>query len=109
MLFRSQVITPELLGEMVFDTVNASIRPLLNPDLTASWEKGLTGVAEGTITEGEYMEKLRGFIARRTAAVKGLYNQGQLRLLYDEAAKYYKKPAEKAEKAAGGRRRAAKK
>ena len=106
---KNQVITPELLGEMVFDTVNASIRPLLNPDLTASWEKGLTGVAEGTITEEEYMEKLRGFIARRTSAVKGLYNQGQLRLLYDEAAKYYKKPPEKAEKAAGGRRRAAKK
>ncbi len=106
---KTQVITPELLGEMVFDTVNASIRPLLNPDLTASWEKGLTGVAEGTITEEEYMEKLRGFIERRTAAVRGLYNQGQLKLMYDEAAKYYKKPAAKAAKPSGTRRRTVKK
>jgi DNA topoisomerase-3 len=106
---KTQVITPELLGEMVFDTVNASIRPLLNPDLTASWEKGLTGVAEGTITEEEYMEKLRGFIERRTAAVRGLYNQGQLKLMYDEAAKYYKKPAAKAAKVSGTRRRTEKK
>ena len=106
---KTQVITPELLGEMVFDTVNASIRPLLNPDLTASWEKGLTGVAEGTITEEEYMEKLRGFIERRTAAVRGLYNQGQLKLMYDEAAKYYKKPAAKTAKPSGTRRRTVKK
>ena len=101
---KTQVITPELLGEMVFDTVNASIRPLLNPDLTASWEKGLTGVAEGTITEEEYMEKLRGFITRRTDAVRGLYNQSQLKVLFDEAARYYKKPAAKPAKPYAGRK-----
>ena len=54
---KTQVITPTLLGELVFDTVNASIRQLLNPELTASWEKGLTYVAEGSITSEEYMEK----------------------------------------------------
>ncbi len=97
---KTQVITPELLGEMVYDTVNASIRPLLNPELTASWEKGLTGVAEGNITTDEYMEKLTGFIARRTEGVKGLNNQIALRAAYDAAAKFYTKPA-----AGTGRRR----
>ncbi|MGX8728933.1 MAG: DNA topoisomerase, partial [Lachnospiraceae bacterium] len=93
---KTQVITPELLGEMVCDTVSVSIRPLLSPELTASWEKGLTGVAEGTISEEEYMEKLTGFVRRRTDAVKTLGNQSQLRAAYQEAAKYYAKPAAKA-------------
>ncbi len=51
---KTQVITPTLLGEMIFDVVNCSIRQLLNPELTASWEKGLTYVAEGSITAGIY-------------------------------------------------------
>ena len=98
---KTQVITPELLGEMVCDTVSASIRPLLSPELTASWEKGLTGVAEGSITEEEYMEKLTGFVRRRTDAVKTLGNQSLLRNAYTEAAKYYAKPSQKTP--AGGR------
>ncbi|MDO4804437.1 MAG: DNA topoisomerase [Lachnospiraceae bacterium] len=100
---KTQIITPELLGEMVYDTVNASIRPLLNPDLTASWEKGLTGVADGTITTDEYMDKLRGFIERRCSAVMGLNNQSLLRQCYDAAAVYYK-PAQKTSKPSGARR-----
>ncbi|MBP5292011.1 MAG: type IA DNA topoisomerase [Lachnospiraceae bacterium] len=68
---KTQVVTPSKLGEAVYDTVNASIPSLLNPDLTASWEKGLTMVAEGTITSDEYMQKLSGFITRRVDAVKG--------------------------------------
>ena len=100
---KTQIITPELLGEMVYDTVNASIRALLNPELTASWEKGLTGVAEGTITTDEYMDKLRGFIERRCAAVMSLNNQWQLRQCYDAAAAYYKNAGR------GGRRTASKK
>ena len=59
---KTQVITPTLLGEMIFDVVNCSIRQLLNPELTASWEKGLNYVAEGSITEQEYMDKLEGFV-----------------------------------------------
>ena len=96
---KTQVITPELLGEMVYDTVNASIRPLLNAELTASWEKGLTGVAEGTITEEEYMEKLNGFVARRTNAVKGLRNQAELKKCYDYAAQFYKSPGRRSYRA----------
>lgn len=88
---KTQVITPTLLGEMVFDTVNASIRQLLNPELTASWEKGLTYVAEGTITPDEYMEKLEKFVAGRTYNVLKLRNQYDLRAAFDAAAVNYKK------------------
>lgn len=88
---KTQIITPTLLGEMIYDVVNASIRPLLNPDLTASWEKGLTYVAEGSITTEEYMVKLENFIKRRTDVVLNLRNQYALRGSFDHAAAYYKK------------------
>ena len=88
---KTQVITPTLLGEMVFDVVNHSIRSLLNPELTASWEKGLTYVADGDITSEEYMEKLENFITRHTQSVMRLNNQLELRRFYDAAAKNYKK------------------
>ncbi len=87
---KTQVITPTLQGEMVFDVVNGSIRSLLNPELTASWEKGLTYVADGEITSDEYMQKLEHFIVSRTEGVKGLNNQYQLRACYDKAAQFYK-------------------
>ena len=88
---KTQIITPTLQGEMVFDVVDHSIKSLLNPELTASWEKGLTYVAEGSITPDEYMMKLDHFITNRTVGVKGLNNQYQLRACYDKAAGYYKK------------------
>nr|WP_296006173.1 DNA topoisomerase [uncultured Blautia sp.] len=88
---KTQVITPTLLGEMIFDVVNASIRSLLNPELTASWEKGLTYVAEGTITSEEYMVKLENFIRSRTEGVMGLRNQLALKQFFDADAVYYQK------------------
>lgn len=88
---KTQVITPALLGEMIFDVVEHSIKQLLNPDLTASWEKGLTYVAEGTITTEEYMEKLEKFVAGRTYGVLKLNNQYQMREFFDAAAANYKK------------------
>lgn len=96
---KTQVITPTLQGEMVFDVVNGSIRSLLNPELTASWEKGLNYVAEGDITPDEYMQKLSHFIVSRTDGVRGLNNQYQLRACYDKAAQFYKK--EKSENSTG--------
>ncbi len=87
---KTQIITPTLLGEMIYDVVDHSIRSLLNPELTASWEKGLTYVAEGQITSEEYMIKLEQFIASRTSGVLGLNNQYQLKNCYDKAAMYYK-------------------
>lgn len=88
---KTQIITPTLMGEMIYDVVDNSIKPLLNPELTASWEKGLTGVAEGRITSEEYMEKLNGYVARRTTAVRQLANQGQLQGMFRAAAANYRK------------------
>ena len=88
---KTQIITPSLLGEMVYDTVNNSIYRLLDPQLTASWEKGLTGVAGGTISTEEYMTKLSNFIVNQTIGVKGKNNQYDLRGCFNQAAKYYKK------------------
>ena len=88
---KTQIITPTLQGEMVYDVVDHSIKSLLNPELTASWEKGLTYVAEGSISPDEYMEKLDQFVAGRTAGVKRLNNQYQLRACYDKAAAFHRK------------------
>ncbi len=87
---KTQIITPTLMGEMIYDVVNASIRSLLNPELTASWEKGLTYVAQGSITGDEYMEKLTNFVKSRTSGVLRLNNQYQLRGEFDKAAQFYK-------------------
>ena len=86
---KTQVLTPTLMGEMIYDVVSGSIRPLLDPALTASWEKGLTMVAEGTISSQEYMDKLSGFVGRRTEYVKRLNNQRQLYGMFDTAAGNY--------------------
>ncbi len=88
---KTQIVTPTLQGEMIFDVVEHSIKSLLNPELTASWEKGLTYVADGEITPDEYMKKLTHFIVSRTDGVKALSNQSQLRVCYDKAAQAYQK------------------
>lgn len=87
---KTQVITPTLQGEMVYEVVDNSIKPLLDPALTASWEKGLTMVADGVITEKEYMNKLDAFVTRRTNIVKQLNNQYNLNRQFDKAAVNYK-------------------
>ncbi len=88
---KTQALTPTLMGEMIYDVVRGSIKALLDPSLTASWEKGLTLVADGEITSKEYMDKLTGFVGRRTEYVKRLNNQRQLFGMFDAAAVNYKK------------------
>ena len=89
---KTQIITPELLGEMIFEVVNCSIPQLLNAELTASWEKGLTQVADGSISSDDYMEKLEGFVGRRTEAVKAANNAYLLKGRYETIDRnYYKK------------------
>ncbi len=87
---KTQVITPTLLGELIYEVVQASIHQLLNPELTASWEKGLTYVAEGSITEEEYMEKLERFVTGRTYVAVHTANQAGLRRQFELAARNYK-------------------
>lgn len=90
---KTQIITPTLLGETIYDVVDCSIKSLLDPKLTASWEKGLTQVAEGTITPEEYMDKLEGFIMRRTRYVQSTNHQSTLTRKFYEASRFYKQPA----------------
>lgn len=87
---KTQIITPTLLGEMIYEVVAGSIKPLLDPRLTASWEKGLTLVASGEITEEEYMGKLDDFVTRRTNAVKQMTNQNALYHRFQYASQFYK-------------------
>ena len=88
---KTQIYTPTQLGEMIYDTVDLSLRPLLDPKLTASWEMGLTRVSEGTVTEAEYMAKLDDYIRRRTNAVKDTSFQVPLRQRYEMIRSYYPK------------------
>lgn len=88
---KTQIITPTLQGELIYDTVSASIKSLLNPELTASWEKGLNYVADGTITPEEYMTKLTHFIQSRTSGVLGLRNQYIIKDSFERVAPFYKK------------------
>lgn len=87
---KTQIITPTLLGELIFNVVDSSIHQLLNPELTASWEKGLNYVANGSITTQEYMEKLENFVARRTYNVLRVNNQYVLREGFNDINAYYK-------------------
>lgn len=75
---KTQIITPTCMGEMIYEVVKCSIKSMLEPTLTASWEKGLTQVASGEISSDEYMEKLKGFINRRTDYVKKYDNRSYL-------------------------------
>ena len=87
---KTQVITPTHLGEMIADVAAVSIRPLLNPELTASWEKGLTYVAQGNVTSDEYMEKLKSFICKYTDNAKASNNTSLLNRAFAQTAQYYK-------------------
>ena len=91
---KTQIITPTLLGEMIYEVVAGSIKPLLDPRLTASWEKGLTLVADGEISEDEYMVKLDDFVTRRTNTVKQMDNQSALYNRFRYVAQFYKQQKE---------------
>lgn len=88
---KTQVITPTLTGEMIYYVVGYSIRPMLDPVLTASWEKGLSQVADAEIGEDEYMTKLSAFITKYTDRVKGENNGEILSKCFNYAAQFYKK------------------
>ena len=87
---KTQIITPTLFGEIVYEVVNCSISQLLNPELTASWEKGLTMVSNGDISSQEYMTKLERFVGIRCINVKQLNNQYSLNAVFEKISKEYK-------------------
>lgn len=88
---KTQIVTPTFLGEIIYDVVYYSIQGLLRADLTASWEKGLAGVADGTISKEEYTEKMENFVIKYTNIVKGINNQSNITYIFDKTKVYYKK------------------
>lgn len=89
---KTQALSPEKLGEMVFEIVSLTIPALLNPKLTASWEKGLTQVAQGETTKEEYMDKLEDFVRTKTIAVikHGGREKGAVSQRFRYVSQYYK-------------------
>ena len=94
---KTQILTPTQVGEMIYEVVGHSIKPLLNPELTASWEKGLTLVSNGEITPEEYMKKLDDFVSRRTLGVKGL-RQDDLLSRYRYVSQFYQTKTKSSDK-----------
>ena len=92
---KTQIITPTQLGELIVEAVNLSMPPLLRPELTASWEKGLTMVQQGEISEADYMAKLRDFVARRTSLAAGQSASYKLREAFEVSRQYYPAVTEK--------------
>ena len=88
---KTQIVTPTFLGEIIYDVVSCSIRNLLRAEMTASWEKGLSGVADGTISKEEYTEKMNRFVRDNTNAVKQLKNQNQMVAVFNRTKPFYEK------------------
>lgn len=88
---KTQIVTPTFLGEVIYDVVKYSINNLLRAEMTASWEKGLTGVADGSITEAEYTEKMNTYVRNNTEKVKGLRNSNGLISVFNLTKPYYEK------------------
>ena len=94
---KTQIVTPTRLGEVIYDVVLYSINGLLRADLTASWEKGLAGVADGSISSEEYSAKMNDYVIKYTNFVNGINNQNLMSYVFDKTAPYYteKKSAHK--------------
>lgn len=92
---KTQIVTPTFLGEIIYDVCLNSIQSLLWVEMTASWEKGLSGVAEGTISKDEYTAKMNKFVCDNTNAVKQIRNQNQITRLFDRTKPFYEKAGAK--------------
>ena len=88
---KTQIVTPTFLGEIIYDIVYYSINGLLRADLTASWEKGLEGVAEGQISKEEYTQKMTTYVTQYTNRVKQIQNQGGITGVFNKTKAYYAK------------------
>lgn len=92
---KTQIVTPTFLGEIIYDVVYYSINSLLRAEMTASWEKGLSGVADGSISKEEYTAKMNNFVVSNTELVKGLDNQYKITYVFDKSKPFYQKGAGK--------------
>lgn len=67
---KTQILTPTVVGECVYDILLANMPQLLNPEMTASWEKGLVGIEEGRINAKDYQTKMESFITTEVEKIK---------------------------------------
>ncbi|MDD6326931.1 MAG: DNA topoisomerase [Lachnospiraceae bacterium] len=88
---KTQIVTPTFLGEIIYDVVYYSINNLLRAEMTASWEKGLAGVADGSISKEEYTNKMNQYVVANTELVKKLDNQYKITYVFDQVKPYYEK------------------
>lgn len=92
---KTQIVTPTFLGEIIYDVVYYSINSLLRAEMTASWEKGLTGVADGSISKEEYTQKMNSFVINNTELVKKINNQYQITYIFDKSKQFYENTKKK--------------
>lgn len=76
---KTQVLTPKIFGEMVFEVVLSTIPSMLSPEMTASWEKGLSGVEAGEITTEKYEKTLNDYVRKYTENIKAKNLTGELK------------------------------
>lgn len=75
---KTQVLTPSRLGEMIYEVVLLTLPSMLNPEMTASWEKGLAKVERGEISAGEYREILEKYVRKYITNIKGSDQSGRI-------------------------------
>lgn len=68
---KTQIITPTNMGEILYDIVKDTVPQLLSPRMTASWEKGLAQVEQGTTSPQQYRSTLENFVRTSVETVKG--------------------------------------
>lgn len=67
---KSQVLSPQTAGEVIYDIVDDTVPALLSPEMTASWEKGLSQIEEGKIKKEQYQDKLYDYIRKSIDIIK---------------------------------------
>lgn len=101
----TQIITPTYFGEMIYDVTDYSMKSLLNPTFTASWEKGLDGVVRGEISKEEYMTKLTDYVRKRTGLVKGISHPEVVAPKFDEYEAFYRRSSKGSSASAAKKRK----
>lgn len=84
---KTQVLTPAMYGNMVYEVVEMTMPDLLSPKMTASWEKGLEGIVSGKVTQQEYRSKLENYIRKKTADIK---EEDKCHEIHDKIVKFAK-------------------
>ena len=72
---KTQILTPTKRGEAIYDIVASTMPDMLNPELTASWEKGLTMVEQKEISADEFMQKLEAYVRNKVVKFKKSRNE----------------------------------